>query len=157
MGLRNPFTFGFQPGTGRMLINDVGESTWEEINDGAAGANYGWPNREGTGGAPTYVDPIYFYGHSSNPQPGRRGRPSSARRSTTRARSSSPPSTSAAISSRDYVAGWVKRMDVANGNAVYSFWNGTAPITDVQVGPDGALYVLGDLGGSWGVHRIGRP
>ena len=34
MGLRNPFTFAFQPGTGRMFINDVGESTWEEINDG---------------------------------------------------------------------------------------------------------------------------
>ena len=24
LGLRNPFTFGFQPGTGRMFINDVG-------------------------------------------------------------------------------------------------------------------------------------
>src|SRR5207302_736117 len=29
MGLRNPFSFAFQPGTGRMLINDVGEDTWE--------------------------------------------------------------------------------------------------------------------------------
>src|SRR5262245_12779484 len=32
MGLRNPFTFGVQPGTGRIFINDVGEGTWEEIN-----------------------------------------------------------------------------------------------------------------------------
>jgi glucose/arabinose dehydrogenase len=48
-------------------------------------------------------------------------------------------------------------MDLLNGNAVYSFWNNTAAITDVQVGPDGALYVLGDLGSSWGVHRIGHP
>jgi hypothetical protein len=30
-------------------------------------------------------------------------------------------------------------------------------MTDVRVGPDGALYILGDLGASWGVHRIGRP
>jgi len=30
LGLRNPFTFAIQPGTGRMFINDVGESTWEE-------------------------------------------------------------------------------------------------------------------------------
>ncbi len=30
LGLRNPFTFGFQPVTGRMFINDVGQSTWEE-------------------------------------------------------------------------------------------------------------------------------
>ena len=47
LGLRNPFTFGVQPGTGRIFINDVGQNTWEEINDGARGANYGWPNCEG--------------------------------------------------------------------------------------------------------------
>ena len=47
LGLRNPFTFAFQPGTGRMFINDVGQNTWEEINDGIAGANYGWPDTEG--------------------------------------------------------------------------------------------------------------
>ena len=34
LGLRNPFTIAIQPGTGGMLINDVGEGTWEEINDG---------------------------------------------------------------------------------------------------------------------------
>ena len=42
-GLRNPFTFAFQPGTGRLHINDVGQNTWEEVNLGVAGANYGWP------------------------------------------------------------------------------------------------------------------
>src|SRR6185369_6176783 len=47
LGLRNPFTFSFQPGAGRMFINDVGENTWEEINDGLRGSNYGWPNCEG--------------------------------------------------------------------------------------------------------------
>ena len=46
-GFRNPFTFAFQPGTGRLHINDVGENTWEEVNLGAAGANYGWPRRRG--------------------------------------------------------------------------------------------------------------
>ena len=34
VGLRNPFTFSFQQGTGRMHINDVGEGTWEEVNLG---------------------------------------------------------------------------------------------------------------------------
>jgi glucose/arabinose dehydrogenase len=43
LGVRNPFTFTFQAGVGRMFINDVGENTWEEINDGIAGSNYGWP------------------------------------------------------------------------------------------------------------------
>ena len=46
-GLRNPFTFAVQPGTGRIHINDVGQNTWEEINLGAPGANYGWPGSEG--------------------------------------------------------------------------------------------------------------
>src|SRR5437868_3424393 len=46
-GLRNPFSFAFQPGTGRLFINDVGQSTWEEIDDGVPGANYGWPATEG--------------------------------------------------------------------------------------------------------------
>ena len=43
LGLRNPYTFAFQPGSTRMFINDVGESTWEEIDDGIAGSNYGCP------------------------------------------------------------------------------------------------------------------
>jgi glucose/arabinose dehydrogenase len=42
LGLRNPFTFAVEPGTGKIFINDVGESIYEEINEGAAGANYGW-------------------------------------------------------------------------------------------------------------------
>ena len=37
VGLRNPYTFAFQPGTGRIFINDVGQVTWEEINEGLRG------------------------------------------------------------------------------------------------------------------------
>ena len=47
LGLRNPFTFAFNPFGTELFINDVGETTWEEINDGVAGANYGWPTTEG--------------------------------------------------------------------------------------------------------------
>ena len=43
-GLRNPFTFAVQPGSGRIFINDVGQSDFEEINEGRRGANYGWPD-----------------------------------------------------------------------------------------------------------------
>ncbi len=34
LGLKNPFTFAFQPGSSRMFINDVGTAFYEEINDG---------------------------------------------------------------------------------------------------------------------------
>src|SRR5258705_1755153 len=63
LGLRNPFTFTFQPGSGRMFINDVGENTWEEINDGFAGSNYGWPTCEGLCNPPNpnFRDPLFTY------------------------------------------------------------------------------------------------
>ena len=58
----------------RFLINDVGQNTWEEIDLGAAGADYGWNVREGhcaTGsttncGPPPagMTNPIYAYGHA---------------------------------------------------------------------------------------------
>jgi hypothetical protein len=66
LGLRNPFTFAFQPGTTRLFINDVGESTYEEINDGIAGSNYGWPTTEGPTSNPSFRSPIYFYGHGTS-------------------------------------------------------------------------------------------
>src|SRR5215212_10212628 len=59
LGLRNPFTFAFQPGTTRLFINDVGQSTWEEINDGIAGSNYGWPTCEGSCSNPLFRSPLF--------------------------------------------------------------------------------------------------
>ena len=47
-GLRNPQQFSWDAATGRMLIIDIGQSQLEEVNVGVAGANYGWPLREGT-------------------------------------------------------------------------------------------------------------
>lgn len=64
MGLRNPFTFAFQPGTGRLFINDVGANEWEEINEGFPGANYGWPETEGPHDHPEYENPLFAYSHN---------------------------------------------------------------------------------------------
>lgn len=75
-GLRNPYRMAFDTNTGatRFRINDVGQNTWEEIDDGVAGANYGWPAREGrcvTGSAsnctpdPTLTEPVASYQHAS--------------------------------------------------------------------------------------------
>ncbi|MCH8821091.1 PQQ-dependent sugar dehydrogenase [Patescibacteria group bacterium] len=46
-GLRNPFTFNIDPVDGKIFANDVGQSTWEEVNKIEKGANYGWPGCEG--------------------------------------------------------------------------------------------------------------
>src|SRR5437773_4539047 len=64
LGLRNPFTFAFKPFGTELFINDVGQSTWEEINDGIAGANYGWPDTEGMTTDPRFRTPRYAYDHS---------------------------------------------------------------------------------------------
>ncbi|MDQ3871240.1 MAG: PKD domain-containing protein, partial [Chloroflexota bacterium] len=74
-GLRNPFRFAFDPNAGetRFYVNDVGLRSWDEIDEGGAGANYGWPLREGhcTAGSttdcppppPGLIDPIFDYGY----------------------------------------------------------------------------------------------
>lgn len=76
-GLRNPFRFAFDPNTSatRFFINDVGQSTWEEVDEGGGGLNYGWDIREGfcdegssTSCPPTpagFTDPLTAYNHSS--------------------------------------------------------------------------------------------
>lgn len=156
LGLRNPFTFAFQPGTGRMLINDVGAAEWEEIDEGQAGANYGWPAYEGPFGGAGFTLPVFAYGHSPNASL-MTGFAIAGAAFYGPTATLFPPQYRGSFFFADYVSGWVHRLDLVNGNAAYAFWNGGSNLTDVRVGPDGALYVLGRMGGSWGVHRIGRP
>jgi glucose/arabinose dehydrogenase len=64
VGFRNPFSFAIQPGTGRMLVNDVGTGTWEEINDVVPGGNYGYPTIEGPSNQSGLISPLYSYTHA---------------------------------------------------------------------------------------------
>jgi len=65
VGLRNPFSFTVQPTSGRIFINDVGQNTYEEINDAIKGANYGWSIAEGPSSNPNFMNPLFFYGHGA--------------------------------------------------------------------------------------------
>jgi len=77
-GLRNPWRFSFDRGTGDFLVADVGQNRYEEVNRVAAGGNYGWNVREGTqpfdaAEAPTetpdgdpLIDPVIEYPHSGD-------------------------------------------------------------------------------------------
>jgi putative heme-binding domain-containing protein len=61
LGLRNPFTFAVQPESGRIFINDVGGIA-EEINEGVAGSNYGWPIVEhGPTSDSRFRGPVHHY------------------------------------------------------------------------------------------------
>jgi len=65
-GMRNPYTISFQPGTGKFFVNDVGQNTWEEVNDVTTGGkNFGWPSAEGTSMNTLYTNPVYIYGRGS--------------------------------------------------------------------------------------------
>ena len=75
-GLRNPYRFAFRHGSSEFYINDVGQGAYEEIDVGAADADYGWYCREGQHDNNTsnslcsprpanMIDPIYEYDHSS--------------------------------------------------------------------------------------------
>ncbi|MBA4146218.1 MAG: glucose sorbosone dehydrogenase [Cytophaga sp.] len=65
-GMRNPYTIAFQPGTGKFYVNDVGQGSWEEVNDVTVGGkNYGWPSAEGMSTNPNYTNPVYYYGRGN--------------------------------------------------------------------------------------------
>jgi len=149
LGLRNPFTFSFQPGVGRMFINDVGENTWEEINDGIAGSNYGWPTCEGFCNPPnsSFRDPIFAYmndastcaitgGAFYNPQI-----------------IQFPSNFVGRYFFADFCGGWIRTLDPANGNVVADFATGISSPVDLKVSADGFLYYLAR--GSGSVNRIG--
>src|SRR5215470_4720839 len=77
-GFRNPWRYHVDPITGIVYLADVGDVTWEELDEvKPGGGNYGWPYREGFAlhvppvgcpepggpGANPYIDPIASYDH----------------------------------------------------------------------------------------------
>jgi glucose/arabinose dehydrogenase len=148
LGLRNPFTFAFQPGTGRLFINDVGQSTWEEINDGIAGSNYGWPTTEGFTSDPNFRSPLFEYGHGSSSTTGCAivgggfYNPSVVQ---------FPASFVGKYFFADLCTGWVRLFDPSNDTAA-DFASGISNPVDLKVATDGSLYYLSI--GSAAVFRI---
>ncbi|HLA77302.1 MAG TPA: PQQ-dependent sugar dehydrogenase [Vicinamibacteria bacterium] len=149
LGLRNPFTFGFHPTSGRMFINDVGSGTWEEIDDGLAGANYGWPNYEGGGAPPPYVNPLYAYHHSSGNPTGCAIVGGAFYNSAT---GHYPPDFGGDYFFADLCEGWIWRYDNAAATITEFATTISSPV-DLKIGPfDGDLYYLAI--GSGRVFRV---
>jgi glucose/arabinose dehydrogenase len=142
LGLRNPFTFGVDHTTGKIHINDVGQNNWEEINLGAAGANYGWPACEGTCSNPSFVDPVHAYSHG--------GGQASVTGGAFYRGNQFPGEYSASYFFADYVNGFIRRLTTA-GTAVDFAPSANSPV-DLDVGPDGSLYYLSIFDGA--VYRI---
>ncbi|MFN2385474.1 MAG: PQQ-dependent sugar dehydrogenase, partial [Thermoanaerobaculia bacterium] len=145
LGLRNPFTFAVHPVSGKTFVNDVGQDSWEEINEVIRGANYGWPACEGACANGSYRNPIHAYKQSGG---------SCAITGGAFYRPGATPFPSDYTDDyffADYCGDWIKRLDPSNGS-VSSFATGISAPVDLQVGADGSLYYLAR--GSGSVYRV---
>jgi glucose/arabinose dehydrogenase len=145
LGLRNPFTFAFNPIGTELFINDVGQNTWEEIDNGIAGANYGWPDTEGATSDPRFVSPLYTYNHAGG-ECAITGGAFYAPLTT-----QFPADYVRDYFFADYCGGWIRTLDTSSG-VVSTFATGLSFPVDLKVGDQGSLYVLAR--GSGAVYRI---
>ncbi|MBC8108811.1 MAG: PQQ-dependent sugar dehydrogenase, partial [Anaerolineae bacterium] len=140
-GFRNPFTYAFQPGTGLLYVNDVGNDLFEEINQVSAGGNFGWPQQEGSNGAGQngITDSIFFYDHGvGNAITGGVFYPNSG---------SFPAPYLGKYFFADIGGGWIHILDPATKQQT-DFATGLLAPVDLDLGDDGSLYYLGRLSDS---------
>ncbi|WP_431235586.1 PQQ-dependent sugar dehydrogenase [Mycolicibacterium psychrotolerans] len=140
LGMRNPFRMAFTP-TGQLLVGDVGDESWEELNNVVAGGNYGWPVQEGPCASCAYDNPVYAYPHT--PPPGRAGSITSVIVYTGTAL---PAEYQNKVFVADYTLHWLKALtfDSTYTNVIGEQLLDTDAGTTVQMrqGPDGNLYQL---------------
>jgi glucose/arabinose dehydrogenase len=156
-GVRNPWRFTFDPGTGDLWIGDVGQNEVEEIDllpaaDGAGrGANLGWNLMEGdqpfAGDPPVdHVAPIHVYPHEAGACSVTGGHVY---------RGDAIPSLDGVYLFSDYCSGGVAGIERAGDGqpvvAPLQLATGPANVVAFGQGPDGEVYVL-EQGGS--VSRI---
>jgi len=160
-GLRNPFRMAFDPNAAgtRFYINDVGQNIWEEIDDGVAGADYGWNVREGrcannstTNCSPPpagMTDPVHDYSHSSTGCGSITGGafvPTGVW----------PASYDGGYLFGDYVCGRIFALTPAGTRTIFADQLGSSSAVHLAFGPHGAtraLYYTSYLSGGT-VHRI---
>jgi putative heme-binding domain-containing protein len=141
LGLRNPFTFAVQPETGRLFINDVGGIA-EEINEGIAGANYGWPTVEhGPTADPRFRGPIHHY-------------PTACIAGGAFAPTDLdwPKEYRGQYFFGDFNHGWIKIIAPAQPAVAKSFATGLRRPVDLRFGRDGSLYAL--VRDAWVIDRF---
>jgi glucose/arabinose dehydrogenase len=159
VGFRNPFRFTIDDDTSRLFVGDVGEFSWEEVDEVQAGQNLGWPVREGAHAYPPGagcpggpgIDPIWEYAHDGvNPASVIAG----PRYRLQGGIYDFPSGYDGNLFILDFYAGWLKRLrynpvsgwDVAlpvAGQPNPNDWGtGFTFVSDMQIGPDGALYYV---------------
>lgn len=151
-GFRNPFRLSFTP-SGELLVADVGENSFEEVDNVIAGGNYGWPGAEGncTSNCAGSINPIYAYSHDGE------GASITSVLFYTGGQLGDEFQNTLLIA--DFIKGWIKALDCTAdfsscGNA-RDFDAQAGQTVLLAQGSDGALYQL-DYG-SGRIVRIGTP
>lgn len=146
-GLRNPWTSGTDPVSGKIYINEVGEnagSGWEEINDATtAGRNFGWPTYQGNcTNCPGVTNPVYTYPIERGSTVGR-GCAINGGTFLDGSISNYPAQYHGKYFFHDYCNPWVDFINPAAGATRNGF--GTAlggNLTNIEQGTDGNLYYI---------------
>lgn len=139
LGFRNPFTFAIDTVSGKLFVNDVGNSLWEEINEVGRGTNHGWPLIEGLRHNEVqpnnYRDPLHAYSHQEgcaivggaffNP-------------TTT----TFPDKYKGKYFFGEYCQAQIRLLNTATGKVEETFLTGTQRPVSIRLGPDGNLYYL---------------
>jgi glucose/arabinose dehydrogenase len=146
LGLRNPYRMSHDSVSDKIYIGDVGELSWEEIDIGAAGVNYGWPVCEGMCGVSGMTNPLYAYSHN--------GGQAAVTAGFVYRGTQFPSDYVGNFFYGDYANGWIKRLTfdsngVLTGSIDFLPPSGKAgyigAVVDIKEGPDGSLFFV-DIG-----------
>lgn len=176
-GLRNPFRFSVDPATGDLWIGDVGFISWEEVDRVPAGSgggqNFGWPIREGPepsgtgdtcGAGNAFTAPEYFYEHGAVIAASIGG---PMYRAGFASPNALPASYDGSYFHMDWGGEWMRRLVEGPGGWApappapgqpdpVNWGTGLGQISDIEIGPDGALWLAQKGGAVRGIYRIRR-
>src|SRR5262245_36522529 len=152
-GFRNPFRFSTRQANSSLIVGDVGEATWEELDTLLIGRNYGWNIVEGpcflsspncTPGTISYPAqfeyPIHYYNHSGAGEVGQ----TIIAGAFAENGSNYPAPYAGAYFYGDYSASWIHVLTMDANNDVTGRLDFAALGSPVcfRNGPDGNVYVL---------------
>ena len=157
-GFRNPFRFSTRQANNSLIVGDVGEGTWEELDTLRIGRNYGWNSVEGpcflsnpdcTPGSIAYPAefeyPIHYYKHTGTGEVGQ----TIIAGAFAENGGNYPGQYAGAYFYGDFSGNWVHVLTMDQNNSVMEWIDSTALNSPVcfRNGPDGNVYVL-SLGGT---------
>jgi len=150
-GIRNSYRFSFDPVTNLPVLGDVGWNSWEELDTGPAGSNFGWPYFEGPDKTASYQNlsqAITFYNNGN-----RNNTSDPPAVFPILSLSHGAPDNAHVITAGDfYSQNTIFFDDVQNGTIFAATFNASRQVTSVQLvdnvqgvvdmqkGPDGWIY-----------------